>query len=73
MINKLKNMTVKEISSVLTTVLTALGAFYLALAQVWGLPFSTEVVATVGAVVTFISAILGGTTVAKVVKREDNN
>lgn len=71
MINKLKNMTVKENSSVLTTILAALGAFYLAFAQVWGLSFSTEIVATCGAVVTFTSAILGGTTVSKVVNRED--
>jgi hypothetical protein len=39
--------------------LPATGTLYLALAQIWGLPFSEQVVGTIMAVDTFLGAILG--------------
>ena len=39
--------------------LPALATLYAALASVWGLPYTEEVVQTITALVTFLSAILG--------------
>lgn len=41
-----------------TIVLPALGTLYFALADIWGLPFGTEVVGTITAVVTFLNVVL---------------
>jgi hypothetical protein len=68
--NLIKKANWKEIASMTTVVLTALGALYLGLAQVWGLPFGQEVTQTIGFVVVAISTILGTKTVAKVNNRE---
>lgn len=40
-------------------ILPALAAFYVAIAKTWGLPFQTEVAATIMAVDTFLNVILG--------------
>jgi len=47
-----------------TIVLPALGALYFALAQIWGLPKSEEVVGTVAALNTFVGVIVGISTVS---------
>jgi hypothetical protein len=39
--------------------LPALGTLYFALAGIWGLPFSEEIVGTITAVDTFIGVLLG--------------
>ncbi len=43
-------------------VLPALATFYLALANSWGLPYPTEVAATIAAVDVFLAALLGVST-----------
>ena len=39
--------------------LPAIGTLYFALAQIWGLPFSEEIVGTISAIDCFLGAILG--------------
>ena len=39
--------------------LPAVGALYFALADLWGLPYPTEIVGTITAVDTFLGVILG--------------
>ncbi|MCH4205200.1 MAG: phage holin [Solobacterium sp.] len=39
-------------------VLPALGAFYAALAGIWGLPYAVEITGTLAAVDTFLGALL---------------
>lgn len=39
-------------------VLPALGTLYFALAEIWGFPFGSEIVATVTAIDTFLGAVL---------------
>lgn len=40
-------------------VLPAIGTLYFALAQIWGLPYGTEIVGTITAVDAFLGALLG--------------
>lgn len=40
-------------------VLPAMGTLYFAVAQIWGLPYSGEIVGTITAVDTFLGALLG--------------
>lgn len=39
--------------------LPAIGALYFALADLWGLPYPTEIVGTITAIDTFLGVILG--------------
>lgn len=39
--------------------LPAVAAFYAAIAHIWGLPYGSEVTATIAALVTLLSAVLG--------------
>ena len=39
--------------------LPALGAFYFALSQIWGLPYGEQIVGTIAAVDTFLGVLLG--------------
>ena len=39
-------------------VLPALGTFYFALSSIWGLPYGEEIVGTIGAIDTFLGALL---------------
>jgi len=41
----------------------ALGAFYFAVAKIWGLPYSNEIVGTLTAVDAFLGALLGISTI----------
>jgi hypothetical protein len=43
--------------------LPALGAFYFAVAKIWGLPYSNEIVGTLTAVDAFLGALLGISTI----------
>lgn len=40
-------------------VLPAIGTLYFALAQIWGLPYGTEIVGTITAIDAFLGALLG--------------
>jgi len=44
-------------------ILPALGVFYYSLAEIWGFPHPTEIVATISAVSAFIGALLGISTI----------
>ena len=39
--------------------LPALGTFYFALARIWNLPYSEQVVGTIAAITTFLGVLLG--------------
>ena len=39
--------------------LPALGAFYFALSQIWGLPYGEQIVGTIAALDTFLGVLLG--------------
>ena len=39
--------------------LPALGAFYFALSQIWGLPYGEQIVGTLTAIDTFLGVLLG--------------
>lgn len=43
---------------VVQVVLPALGTFYFALSQIWGLPYGEEIVGTITAVATLLGSIL---------------
>lgn len=63
-------ITLKEWSSITTTILGALAAFYALLAQMWHLPFATEIPATLTGLATLIASILGIFTVKKISDRK---
>lgn len=42
-----------------TIVLPAIGAFYFALSDIWGLPYALQVVGTLSAVTVLLGALLG--------------
>lgn len=49
----------KIIRRLVEFVLPASGAFYFALAQIWGLAYAEEVVGTIAAVTVFLAAVVG--------------
>jgi hypothetical protein len=53
--------------------LPSLGAFYFAVAKIWGLPCSNEIVGTITAVDAFLGALLGISTVQYKKEVEDGN
>jgi hypothetical protein len=53
--------------------LPALGALYFAVAKIWGLPFSNEIVGTITAVDAFLGALLGISTVQYKKEVEDGD
>lgn len=55
---KMSNETYDVLKYVALIVLPALGTLYAALSQIWGLPFGSEVTATILALDTFLGAIL---------------
>lgn len=65
----MKNITLKEVSSVATTILTAVGAGYAGLANIWGFPYADKTVASIAVIVSVISAVLGAFTIKKVSER----
>lgn len=60
---KFSNKTYDIIKWVAQILLPAIGTLYFALAQIWGLPYSEEIVGTISAIDCFLGAILGISTV----------
>lgn len=56
---KMNNKTYDVLKWVAQIVLPAIATLYFALAQIWGLPYSEEIVGTIVAVDTFLGALLG--------------
>ncbi len=56
---KFSNKTYDIIKWVAQILLPAIGTLYFALAQIWGLPFSEEIVGTITAIDAFLGALLG--------------
>ena len=54
----MKNKTYDILKYIAMIALPALGTFYFAIAQIWGLPFGEEIVGTIAAVDTFLGALL---------------
>ena len=54
----LGNVSYDVAKDAVTIYIPALGVFYAAVAAIWGLPFSVEVVGTVAAVEVFLGAVL---------------
>ena len=55
---KLNNKTYDILKEIALTVLPAVATLYAVLGEIWGLPFTTEIPATIMAVDTAIGAIL---------------
>lgn len=55
----MSNKTYDVLKYVVQLLLPALATLYAALAAVWGLPYTEQVVQSVTALVTFLSAVLG--------------
>ena len=66
----MKNISLKEWSSISTAILTALAVLYTTIAKIWGLPFVEEIPNTIYALSAFIATVLGITTVGKVSTRQ---
>mgnify|MGYP002523996277 FL=1 len=60
---KFSNKTYDIIKWVAQILLPAIGTLYFALAQIWGLPYSEEIVGTITAIDAFLGALLGISTV----------
>ena len=56
---KLSNKTYDTLKWIAQYLLPALGTFYFAIAGIWGLPFSEQVVGTITALDTFLGVMLG--------------
>ena len=56
---KLSNSTYDCLRWVAQILLPAIGTLYFALAQIWGLPYSEQIVGTITAVDAFLGALLG--------------
>ena len=69
----MKNVSIKEISSIVTTILTAVGAGYAGLANIWGFPFADQAVSSIAVIVSLISAVLGAFTMKKISDRSTSN
>lgn len=68
-----RNSKVYDISKWVTTVaLPACTAFYLALASIWGWPYSQEIGASLAALTAFCAALLGISSI-QYKKMEDNS
>jgi len=56
---KMSNQVYDILKFLCTILLPALGTLYFALAQIWGLPYSEQVVGTLAAIATFIGVLIG--------------
>lgn len=56
---KMSDKTYDTLKFIAQIVLPAAGAFYFALAGIWGLPYSEQIVGTITAVDAFLGALLG--------------
>ena len=55
---KMSNKLYDILKYIAQIVLPALGAFYFAVAKIWGFPYATEIVGTISAVDTLLGALL---------------
>lgn len=56
---KLSNKAYDIMKWIAQILLPAIGTLYFALAQIWGLPYSEEIVGTISAIDAFLGALLG--------------
>lgn len=68
----LKNFKITHFLSISATVITLVAIAYGGIATTWGLPFGPEVYETGIIITSAISALLGGTTVKKLVDKNHN-
>ena len=55
---KMSNETYDRLKFWVTVVLPAIGTLYFALSEIWNLPYGSQVVGTIAAVVTFLGVCL---------------
>ena len=55
---KMSNTVYDALKFIAQIFLPAVGTLYFALAQIWGLPYATEIVGTISAVDAFLGALL---------------
>lgn len=55
----LKNSVYDDLKWIAQILLPALGTFYFAVARIWGMPYSSEIVGTITAVDALLGALLG--------------
>ena len=67
----MSNKTFDILKWIAQIVLPALGALYLGLSQIWGLPYGEEIVGTIATVDAFLGAILGISTVQYKKRQKD--
>jgi hypothetical protein len=58
----MSNKTFDVLKGIARYLLPALGAFYFALASIWGLPYGEQIVGTLSALDTFLGILLGFST-----------
>lgn len=68
---KLKDSTYNLLKWVCLIALPALAVFYAVIAKIWGLPFESEIPATINAVAVLIGALIGVSHMT--IKKEENN
>ena len=56
---KMSNKTYDILKWIALVALPAVGAFYAAIANIWGLPYPSEIVGTISAVDALLGALLG--------------
>lgn len=56
---KLSNKAYDIIKCLATYILPSIGTLYFALAELWGLPYSEEIVGTITAIDTFLGGLIG--------------
>lgn len=59
----MSNKTFDILKWIAQILIPSLGAFYFALAKIWGLPYSNEIVGTLTAIDAFLGALLGISTI----------
>lgn len=60
----MSNKTYDILKWIAQILLPAIGTLYFAIAQIWGLPYSEQIVGTITALDAFLGAILGVSTMA---------
>ena len=55
---RMSNETYDKLKFIVTVVLPAIGTLYFALSEIWQLPYGSQIVGTIAAVVTFLGVCL---------------
>ena len=55
---RMSNETYDKLKFIVTVVLPAIGTLYFALSEIWHLPYGSQIVGTIAAVVTFLGVCL---------------